>query len=107
MARRASRDEPSCFEFAARLMDAIVSLLFRNPVRELCQSRTEILFGSEAELLLGFADGGEAVPDVPGAELAGHFGGKVGAVHSLRQTDRDVFHRSRPAAADIEYLAGR
>jgi hypothetical protein len=88
--QRESRDEPSRFEFTARLIDAIMRRLAGDPICELGESRGKILFRDEADFLLGPADSGEAMPDIAGAKLAGDFGREILAVHRLRQTARHV-----------------
>src|SRR6476620_6632347 len=81
MARPRSRDKSSCFEFAVGLIYSIDGVL-------LC-----------------FADGGEAVPDIAGTQFAGDLGQQVLAIHRLRQTDCYVFDSPRVAAADIQHIA--
>src|SRR4051812_25514272 len=106
MARRGSRDESSRFEVTPGLIDAITGLLLGDPFGGFGQPGAEILFGSEPELLLGFAHGGETMPDIARSELPRDLRMQVLAIHGLRQTDRNVLHRSRPAAANVEHLAG-
>jgi hypothetical protein len=105
MARQESRDESSRFEFAARLVDAVMRGLPGDPVGEFGKAGAKILHGDKPDLLLGLSNRGEAVPDIAGAELSGHLGSQIVAIHSLCEANGNIFDRLRSSAADVEHLA--
>jgi hypothetical protein len=93
------------FEFLARLDDAVLAFLARDPLGQFGQALAEVLAGRIAQALARLGQVGDAVADVAGAALAGDLRLQVRPAHRRGLQAGHLLDRAVLAAGDVEHLA--